>query len=187
MERTNLHARASALTMAAIAILAAMSAHGETSGASATGFTVTHRFDTAAAPARVFRAVHDVGRWWSDAHTWSGHGGNLRLQPGAGGCFCERWGKNSVKHGEVIFSAENRMVRLRAALGPLQERAADGILTFALTPAAGRTNVLVTYRVAGSPDAGLGELAGPVDQVIGEQVVRLARYVDTGRPTAGTR
>lgn len=182
MRRMDRHIPARILATTALVLSVGMPARAETSGASATGFTVTHRFDTAAPPAKVFRAVHDVARWWSGAHTWSGNAANLSLRPGAGGCFCERWGQNSVKHGEVIFSVKDRVVRLRAALGPLQERAADGILTFALKPAEGRTNVLVTYRVAGSPEAELAGLAGPVDQVIGEQVRRLARYVDGGRP-----
>jgi hypothetical protein len=104
------------------------------------------------------------------------------LQAGAGGCFCERWPPNSVKHGEVIFSEQDSALRLRAALGPLQERAVDGILTFALKPVDGKTGVVVTYRVAGAPEAELAALAAPVDRVIGEQVARLARYVETGRP-----
>lgn len=161
---------------------AAMPAMAETSGASATGFTVTHRFDTAAPPATVFAALQEPGRWWSSKHTWSGDARNLTLQSGAGGCFCERWGANSVKHGEVIFSAQDTLLRLRATLGPLQERAVEAILTYALKAADGKTSVVVTYRVAGSPEAELTTLAGPVDRVIGEQVARLARYVETGAP-----
>jgi hypothetical protein len=46
----------------------------------------------------------------------------------------------------------------------------------------GRTQLNVTYRVAGAADGGLEKWAGPVDRVIGEQVGRLAAYVDTGKP-----
>ena len=74
------------------------------------------------------------------------------------------------------------MLRLRTALGPLQPLAVEGILTFALKGGVGKTNVIVTYRVAGNPEAQLAALAGPVDRVIGEQVSRLSRYVDTGKP-----
>jgi uncharacterized protein YndB with AHSA1/START domain len=178
MKRSNVMAIACAIGLA----LGAAASRAETSAASATGFVVTHRFETAAVPGKVFEAMLDVGRWWSSRHTWSGDAKNLSLQAGAGGCFCERWPPNSVKHGEVIFYEQYSALRLRAALGPLQERAVDGILTFALKPVDGKTGVVVTYRVAGSPDAELAALAAPVDRVIGEQVARLARYVETGRP-----
>jgi len=170
------------LAAAAVLVSSVTVANAETSGASATGFVVTHRFDTAASPHKVFDALRNPGRWWSSQHTWSGDAKHLTLQAGAGGCFCERWGANSVKHGEVIFSMQDSLLRLRAALGPLQPLAVEGILTFAMKSADGRTNVTVTYRVAGNPEAQLATLAEPVDRVIGEQVSRLSRYVDTGRP-----
>lgn len=156
-------------------------ASGETSGVSPTGFVVTHHFDTTASPRKVFDALHKPGLWWSSKHTWSGNARNLTLQASAGACFCERWAANSVKHGEVIFSMQDSLLRLRTALGPLQPLAVDGVLTFALKAADGKTNVTVTYRVAGNPEAQLAALAEPVDGVIREQVSRLSRYVDTGR------
>ena len=162
--------------------VSASSASSETSGASATGFIVTHRFDTTASPRKVFEALHKPGLWWSSKHTWSGNARNLTLQAGAGGCFCERWAENSVKHGEVIFSMQNSLLRLRTALGPLQPLAVEGILTFEVKGSAGKTNVVVSYRVAGNPEAQLASLAESVDRVVGEQVSRLSRYVDTGRP-----
>jgi uncharacterized protein YndB with AHSA1/START domain len=156
--------------------------HAETSGVSATGFVVTHRFETTVTAHDVFDALHKPALWWSSDHTWSGDARNLRLQPAAGGCFCERWGANSVKHGEVIFVMPDSLLRLRASLGPLQALAVDGILSFAVKRDANRTTVTVTYRVAGNPEAQLASIAEPVDRVIGEQVSRLARYVEKGRP-----
>jgi len=47
---------------------------------------------------------------------------------------------------------------------------------------AGKTSVTVTYRVAGNPEAQLASIAEPVDRVLGEQVSRLARFVERGRP-----
>ena len=55
-------------------------------------------------------------------------------------------------------------------------------MTFALAPKDGGTALVVTYRVAGNEAAGLQQLAGPVDGVIGEQVRRLVAYVETGKP-----
>ncbi len=61
--------------------------------------------------------------------------------------------------------------------------ATTSILTFTLTPKDGGTTLVVTYRVAGNEAAGLQQLAGPVDGVIGEQVRRLAvAYVEAGKP-----
>ena len=171
-----------AIALATVIALTAFPARSETSGASATGFTVTHRFETAASPRKVFDALREPARWWSSQHTWSGDAQNLTLQADAGGCFCERWADSSVKHGEVIFSMRDSLLRLRAARGPLQSLAVEGILTFALKDAGARTNVTVTYRVAGNHEAQLTTLAEPVDRMIGEQVARLARYVDTGKP-----
>ena len=173
-----------ALTLAAAAAFAfnASPARSETSNVSATGFVVTHRFETTVSAHDVFDALHKPALWWSNDHTWSGDARNLRLQPAAGGCFCERWGANSVKHGEVIFVMPDSLLRLRAALGPLQALAVDGILSFAVKKGdGGKTSVTVTYRVAGNPEAQLAAVAEPVDRVIGEQVTRLARYVEKGR------
>ena len=178
----HVHACKIAVLIATLALFAGV-ANAETSGVSATGFIVTHRFETTVSARDVFDALHKPALWWSNDHTWSGDARNLRLQPAAGGCFCERWGANSVKHGEVIFVMPDSLLRLRAALGPLQALAVDGILSFAVKKGdAGKTSVTVTYRVAGNPEAQLAAIAEPVDRVLGEQVSRLARYVEKGRP-----
>ena len=170
------------IVLAAALALCGGAASAETSGVSASGFVVAHRFDTTASPHDVYEALRKPAFWWSSEHTWSGDARNLRLQPSAGGCFCERWAGNSVKHGEVIFAMQDSLLRLRAALGPLQALAVEGVLTFAMKPGAGgKTAVTVTYRVAGNPEAQLAALAEPVDRVIGEQVSRLSRFVETGR------
>ena len=70
---------------------------------------------------------------------------------------------------------------LSATLGPLQDLGVNAILTFTLDPNGTGTTVLVTYRIAGDATAGLGKLAPIVDQVIGDQVRRLAKLADTGK------
>ena len=82
----------------------------------------------------------------------------------------------------MIHAVEDRLLRLEGSLGPLQALAATSIMTFALAPKDGGTALVVTYRVAGNEAAGLQQLAGPVDGVIGEQVRRLVAYVETGKP-----
>ena len=52
-----------------------------------------------------------------------------------------------------------------------------------LKDAAGKTDLVLTYDVGGYAKGGLAEtLAAPVDKVLGEQVARLKKYVETGKP-----
>ena len=180
--------RAAAL---ALAVLVGGGAGGRavaaTSEVSATGFLVTHRHEVTATPHRVYAALGEIDKWWNGSHSGSGQAANLSLSPQAGGCFCERWGANSVTHARVIHAVEDRMLRLEGALGPLQALAATGVLTFALAPKDGGTTLVVTYRIAGNEAAGLQPLAGPVDGVIGEQVRRLVAWVETGKPDPAPR
>jgi len=178
-------ARASRLLGAAAVVALTLSvrlAHAETSGVSANGFLVTHRLEVKATPQQVFDAVGRIGRWWNAEHSYSGKGANLTLELKAGGCFCERWAEGSVLHAQVVFvDREHHVVRLLGALGPLQERAVQGVLTFASAAADGKTTLTVTYRVVGPGDVGLEKSAAPVDGVIGEAAQRLVSFVESGK------
>jgi hypothetical protein len=77
----------------------------------------------------------------------------------------------------------NELVRLNGALGPLQELAVTGGLTFAIKadgPTA--TELTVTYRVSGDARHGLDKIATVVDGVIGLQARRLKAFAETGKP-----
>ncbi len=180
MTRTRRH-RAAALVLAAL-LGPGVPAAAATSEVSATGFLVTLRQEVKATPHRLYEALGEVDKWWNGNHSWSGKASNLSLAKQAGGCFCERWGQNSVEHARVIHAFEERLLRLEGSLGPLQALAATSVLTFAIAPKDGGSTLVVTYRVAGNEAAGLQQLAGPVDGVIGEQVRRLVAYVETGKP-----
>lgn len=164
------------------ALVAAPDVRAATSEVSAGGFLVTVQQPVKAPPHRIWEALGDVHRWWNPKHSWSGEAANFSLSLQAGGCFCERWAQGSVEHGRVVYAVEDKLLRLEAALGPLQALAVRGVLAFAIAPADGGTALTVTYRVSGSDSAGLAGWAGPVDGVIAEQARRLARWIETGAP-----
>jgi hypothetical protein len=84
----------------------------------------------------------------------------------------------------VIYADGATALRLSGGLGPLQFTGASGVLGFALKDGGGgKTNLVVTYDVGGYAKGGLAEtLAAPVDKVLGEQVLRLKKYLETGKP-----
>ena len=156
---------------------------------SPSGFVIRIEVPVAAAPTDVYLKFFEVGRWWSEAHTYSGKASNLTLRNEPGGCFCEALpGGGFVRHASLEYSDKGKVARLSGALGPLQELGAHGLLAFNFTadktnPAAG-TRLVVTYVVSGyQPDKGLAPLAEPVNGVLREQVERFKRYAETGKPT----
>jgi len=166
----------------ALALLAASCAHAEVSGTNATGFTVSFTRDVNVSREVLWSAVSQLPRWWNSAHTWSGKASNMQLDLRAGGCWCEVWGDgDSAMHGLVAAIRPNQLLRFYASLGPLQDRATTGVLTFALSVNQDKTQLKVVYRIVGPGDVGLLELAPAVDRVIGEQVKRLVAFAETGK------
>jgi uncharacterized protein YndB with AHSA1/START domain len=149
---------------------------------SATGFTVKTVVTVGASPERAFRAlVDDVGRWWDSSHTVSGDAGNLWMTANPGGCFCETL-KNSggVAHAVVNQVVPGELLRMMGALGPLQEHAVIGTLTWQFAASGKGAAITLTYRVGGYFPGGLDKIAGPVDQVLSDQLKRLKDYLDRG-------
>jgi len=153
---------------------AALPARAGVSEVTPAGFLVSLREEVPASPQQAWDALVQVNRWWNGQHSYSGDASNLSLEPRAGGCWCERWPGGSVEHGRVLYALPGKGLRIEGAFGPLQAMAVNAVLTFKLEPAGDKTAIVATYRVRGSPDAGLDKMAGPVDAVIGEQVKRLA-------------
>ena len=163
-------------------LMAAGAVRSETNAVSPTGFLVTHRHEVRATPQQLFDAIGRIGQWWNDLHTYSGHTSNMSLDLVGGGCFCENWDGNSVQHAQVIQVRRGSLVRLQGGLGPLQPLPVNAILTFAIASVGDKTQLTVTYLVAGNADAALDKLAGPVDGVIGEAADRLVAYTESRRP-----
>jgi hypothetical protein len=174
--------RTAAALAGLVALLGARSAGAEVKQSAADGFLVAHSLQVSTAPAAVFAALGEVGRWWSSRHSWSGSAANLSLALEAGGCFCERWPEGSAEHARVVFARKDRELRLRGALGPLLAMGLDGLLSFELAPAEGGTRLEVSYRISGDGLHDLAPIAPAVDGVIGEQAGRLKRFLETGSP-----
>lgn len=60
--------------------------------------------------------------------------------------------------------------------------ASFGVLTFTLNAAGTGTDLELTYRVSGFAPDGLQQLAQAVDRVLGQQLSRLERFLETGSP-----
>ena len=166
-------------------LLAAAPAQAEVASATPNGFLIRAEAEVATTPERAWRAVGQVGRWWNGEHTYSGDGRRMQVDLRAGGCWCERWDGQFVEHGRVILLMEHegvRTLRFNTALGPLQDMAVNGALTFTVSPHANGAKITMTYRVSGDPALNLDQMAPLVDMVLMEQFGRLSRYSASGAP-----
>ena len=151
----------------------------EVTASSAGGFVSQHTLQLAASPDDAYRALtSDVGAWWDADHSHSGRASNFFMDTRAGGCFCERLdGGGVVEHMRVVFLQPGKRLRLAGGLGPLQEMAVTGSMTFDLAPSEGGTLLSYTYAVGGFVPGGLDKLANAVDAVQLGQLKRLQAYL----------
>jgi hypothetical protein len=165
--------------LAAIALVAAAPVSAEVKSISDRGFAVYHEVTTPSAPGAAFNAmVRDVSKWWESAHTWSGSAGNLYFDAQLGGCFCERLPDGGgVEHLRIIYLAPAKEIRMRGALGPLQQMGLQGAMTWKLETVANGTRITFEYIVNGHLPGGFEGLAPVVDGVIGAQLGSLANYL----------
>jgi uncharacterized protein YndB with AHSA1/START domain len=171
-----------ALIAAALLLGTAAPAHAEVKSTWAAGFRLENRVTVAAPPDKVWAALGQIGNWWNAAHSYSGDSANMTMPLTPGGCFCEALPKlgagAGVKHGEVVMVMPNTLLRLEAPLGPLQDEGVGAALTFTLKPVEGGTEVVQTYNAGGlRPE--MVAAAALFDQVLGGQLVRLKRFVET--------
>ena len=145
------------------------------------GFRLRTSQQVAATPDAVFKAIGDIGKWWSDAHTYSGKAANMTMPLAPNACFCESLPGGGVRHGVVDLVVPNRQLRVSAALGPLQDEGVSAALFFNLVPKDGGTALTFTYNVGGAR-AEMIAAAPVIDGVISEAARRLKSYVETGKP-----
>lgn len=166
------------------ALCLAPGAHAEIVSAAPAGFSVRQVAETPGVPPpTVWAALADVARWWDPDHTYSGDARNLSLEPVVRGCFCEKLGLYAgIEHAHVVYAMPAKTLRLVGALGPLQEAAVNGSMTWQIDPAGGGSRITLTYNVGGYADRPLADWAPIVDEMLGAQVKRLARYLTAGNP-----
>jgi hypothetical protein len=167
--------------LALAAAMLAGAANAEVTDKSAAGFEVVEKATVAAPQAKVWSALMRPSRWWSSDHTWSHDAKNLSIDPS--GCFCETLPKGAVRHMTIAYADGTSQLRLFGALGPLQFTGASGHMGVTLKAAGAATEVTLSYDVGGYAKGGLAETyAAPVDKVLGEQLARLKKYAETGKP-----
>jgi len=134
------------------------------------------------------------GKWWNEAHTFSGDAANLMLRPQAGGCFCETIAPKdtvnqiglagSVEHMRVILAMPDQALRMNGALGPLQSEPVNGVLTVTLGETEKGTRLVFEYAVAGYMRYETPPISKAVDGVISQQMMALAGLLG---PVEGSR
>lgn len=161
------------------AILAAAPASAEVVKVEGSTFIVEHKLIVAVAPDALWRSLGEPARWWSKAHSWSGDSANFSMAMRPGGCFCEALPEGGgAEHARVVYVAPNKLLRLSGALGPLQQGAVAGTLSFELAGEGAGTALVVRYVVSGYTGMDAATLAPLVDGVIGEQAAGLKRAAE---------
>ncbi|MDP2259270.1 MAG: SRPBCC domain-containing protein [Caulobacter sp.] len=171
-----------AVLAAGAALLGAGPAMAEVKSTWKAGLRLENKVTIAAPPDKVYATLGDIGKWWDGAHSYSGDAANMTIALEPGACFCETFPTGGgVKHGEVVLAWPGRMLRIHGAFGPLQDDGPSGALTFTLKAVEGGTEVVQTYNLGGLRPEMVA--AAPVfDRVIGGQLTRFKRYVETGQP-----
>ena len=150
----------------ALALLTATPTAAEVAASSESGFVSHNEALVDASPAQA----------WNGEHTYSGDAANLTLSARAGQCFCETVPATGgeIEHMRVIYVAPGSTLRMTGGLGPLQSEPVTGVLTMTLEPDGEMTRISWDYVVGGYMRTPIAEIAPLVDQVVGEQLLRLA-------------
>ena len=170
------------ILVAVAAVSLAGVSHAAVVDKGAYGFRIKTVQQIAVPPEKVWKAIGEWGRWWSDEHTYSGKAANITLPLTANGCLCETIpGGGSVRHGVVELVIPNQMLRLDAAFGPLQDEGVGAAYTLSLKAKDGGNELTMTYNVGGARDF-ISSAAPAIDGVLSEAVARLKSYAETGKP-----
>lgn len=165
-----------------LALSCSGAARAEIVSAGPSGFNVRHvtELPNINAPV-VWAALADIGKWWDPEHTYSGDSRNLTLEPFVRGCLCEKLSLYAgIEHATVVYAQPAKTLRLKGAIGPLQEFGVSGSMTWQIEPAGGGSRITLSYSAGGFADRPLADWAPIVDEVLGGQLQRLARFITLG-------
>jgi uncharacterized protein YndB with AHSA1/START domain len=172
--------RVASIASGLLAILALLpvAADADVIDRTANGFTIKVVVDIAAPPETVYVSlVRHVGEWWDKDHTYSGDAKNLSIIAEPGGCFCEALpNSGGVEHAIVVNVQPGTLLRLRGALGPLQEAGIAGSITWQFEKSGRGTKLTFTHSAGGYSPGGMEKLADIVDSVLAHQVKLLKEY-----------
>ena len=179
--------RSNLVTLAILFAILTAPLRGDVIESTAAGFLVRNTAAINAPPATVYTALTEgVGGWWDPMHTFSRDARNLSVDAKPGGCFCERLPDGGgVQHMSVVYASPGKLLRLTGAIGPLQEAALAGTMTWNLLQAGRGTTVELSYTVGGFRAGGFRDMPTVVDGVLRGQLARLKAFVETGRPDGG--
>jgi hypothetical protein len=172
-------------TMLAVTLLAlSTTVFAEVTDSAANGFTTVNELVIDAGRAQSWvAAVGEVGQWWSPDHTVSGEAVRMSIAPVLQGCFCETLGeKAGVVHLTVTMVNPTHLLRMTGGLGPLGLMGVEGNMTWEFLEEETGTRVRFTYAIGGYAKDGLEQIAPAVDYVVGEALIRLKAYIETGSP-----
>jgi len=179
------HIRPSSLLALAVLGFAA-SAQAKVVSSSETGFIIENSVVVPTDPNASWRAlVENVGQWWPSDHTWFGSSQNLRIEPRAGGCFCEISGDRQVLHMTIGFVDPGVRLRMLGGLGPLQGMGMYGALDWRFEAAEGGTRITLRYQAGGYAGTDLAAMLPVIDQVQGVQLGGLGEFLRKGHAAAG--
>ncbi len=171
------------VTVLCIASAASLPARAEIVNAGPSGFNLRHVAEVPNPAPVVWASLTDIGKWWDPEHTYSGDSRNLTLEPLVRGCFCEKLSLYAgIEHATVLYAQPAKTLRLSGALGPLQEFGVSGVMTWSIEAAGGGSKITLSYNVGGFADRPLADWAPIVDEVLGGQRKRHARYITQGNP-----
>lgn len=170
-----------ATSLLSLTLGASAPAAAEVLDASPSGFTLENKVTVPVDAKTAWRALVDhVGDWWPSDHTWWGKAKNLSIEARAGGCFCERNGKQQAEHMHVVMVMPGELLRLKGALGPLQGMGLDGALEFRFKQAddAQSTEITMWFRNGGYTPDDLSKFAAVVDGVQKQQLGGLRIFLE---------
>ena len=167
------------LVSAALAV-APLPAAAEVTASSDRGFVSHNEVLVDVTPAQAWAEMLRPAGWWNGDHSYSGNAANMTIDARVGGCFCEAIPgaagepAGQIEHMRVLYLAPGSTLRMTGGLGPLQSEAVTAVLTMTVKPEGEMTRISWDYVVGGYSRMPLTELAPLVDQVVGEQLLRLA-------------